>query len=169
MKPTSLRELYVQELKDLYDAEQQITKALPKMLRASTSEALQEALSRHLEVTKEHVSRLEEIFARLEEKPKAEKCKGIHGVIEEGDDLVEDIEDKDVRDAAIIASAQKVEHYEMAAYGTVRNYARLLGDETAGELLQRTLDEEKEADQVLTQCADHINVQAQVPGDQRAA
>ncbi len=169
MKPTSLRELYVLELKDLYDAEQQITEALPKMLRSASSESLQEALSRHFEVTKQHVSRLEQIFARIDEKPKGQQCKGMHGVIEEGEDMVEDIEDKDVRDAAIIASAQKVEHYEMAAYGTVRTYARLLGDQTAGELLQQTLDEEKEADQLLTQCADHANVQAQVAGDQRAA
>ncbi len=169
MKANSLQELYVGELRDLYDAEHQIIKALPKMISKTSSEELKSALSEHLEITRRQAERLEEIFENMGERAKAQKCKGMAGVIEEGNDLLKEAEDEDVRDAAIIASAQKVEHYEMAAYGTVRNYARLLGDETAGELLQRTLDEEKEADQVLTQCADHINVQAHVPGDQRAA
>jgi ferritin-like metal-binding protein YciE len=163
MKPNSLQELYVEQLRDLYDAEQQIIKALPEMIDAATSEDLKEALEEHLEVTRSQATRLEKIFGKLGEKPKGEQCKGMHGVIEEGSDLVDDVEDADVRDAAIIASAQRVEHYEMAGYGTARTYAKLLGQNEAGELLQQTLDEEKEADQTLTELADEINVNAK-PG-----
>ena len=162
MKPTSLQGLYVEQLNDLYDAEQQIIKALPKMIDAATSEELKQALSEHLEVTKTQASRLEQIFEGLGEKTKREKCKGMQGVIAEGDDLVGEIKDADVRDAAIIASAQRVEHYEMAGYGTARTYATLLGENQASELLQETLDEEKEADQTLTSLAQEINADASV-------
>lgn len=160
MKATSLRELYLQELKDLYDAENQITKALPKMIRETSSEELRSALQEHLEVTKEQARRIEQIFQDMGERLKAEKCKGIEGVIKEGSELLKEAEDDDVRDAGIIASAQKVEHYEIASYGTVRTYAQLLGEDEAARLLQQTLDEEKEADQKLNGLAEDINVQA---------
>jgi ferritin-like metal-binding protein YciE len=160
MTPNSLQELYVEQLKDLYDAENQIIKALPKMIDAATSEDLKEALSEHLEITKEQATRLEQIFGALGEKGKGEKCKGMQGVIQEGSDLVGDIEDPDVRDAAIIAAAQRVEHYEMAGYGTARNFASLLKEDEASRLLQQTLDEEKEADKELTALASEININA---------
>jgi ferritin-like metal-binding protein YciE len=172
MKPTSLQELYVEQLKDLYDAEQQIIKALPKMIEAATSAELKRGLNEHLEVTKKQATRLEDIFNTLGEKAKGEKCKGMTGVLAEGDDLVGGIKDSDVRDAAIIASAQRVEHYEMAGYGTARTYAELFGQEKASQMLQETLDEEKEADQTLTKLASQINEQAAgvtMAGDKSAA
>ena len=158
--PTSLHELYVEQLRDLYDAEQQIIKALPEMIDAAQSEDLKEALNEHLDVTKEQASRLEKIFNGLGEKPKGERCKGMQGVLAEGSDLVGKIENEEVRDAAIIASAQRVEHYEMAGYGTARTYATMLGEEEAGKLLEQTLNEEKEADEKLTDLAGEINVAA---------
>jgi ferritin-like metal-binding protein YciE len=160
MKPNSLQELYLEQLKDLYDAEHQIIKALPKMIEAASSPDLKEALTEHLDVTKTQATRLETIFTTMGEKAKGEKCKGMEGVIDEGDDLVGDIKDSDLRDAAIIASAQRVEHYEMAGYGTARTYATLLQDNEASQLLQQTLDEEKEADNKLTELAGEINVSA---------
>ena len=160
MKPSSLRELYVEQLRDLYDAEQQIIKALPDMIEAATSEELKDGLNEHLEVTKTQATRLEQIFEKLGEKPKGEKCKGMQGVLQEGSDLVEDIDDTNVRDAAIIASAQRVEHYEMAGYGTARTYATQLGQDDAAQLLEETLEEEKEADEKLSQLAEEINVGA---------
>src|SRR5215470_15618289 len=161
MKLGSLRELYVEQLRDLADAEQQIIKALPKMIDAATSEDLKQALTDHLGVTKSQASRLDDIFEVLGEKSKGEKCKGMEGVLDEGDKLVGKVEEGSVRDAAIIASAQRVEHYEMAGYGTARTYAELLGEEEASQLLQQTLDEEKEADQRLTELADDVNVAAE--------
>ncbi len=160
MKSNSLQELYLGELRDLYGAEHQIIKALPKMISKTTSEELKNALTEHLEVTRQQAERLEQIFENMGEKAKAQKCKGIAGVIEEGSDLLKEAEDEDVRDAAIIASAQKVEHYEMAAYGTVRTWATLLGVQDAVNLLEETLNEEKEADEKLTQIAESINVEA---------
>jgi ferritin-like metal-binding protein YciE len=160
VKATSLRELYVQELKDLYDAENQITKALPKMMKEASSDELRSALEEHLEVTKEQAQRIEQIFENMGERLKAEKCKGMEGVIKEGSELLKEADDDDVRDAGIIASAQKVEHYEIASYGTVRTYAELLGEDEAARLLQQTLDEEKEADQKLNGLAEEINVEA---------
>ena len=162
MKPNSLQELYIEQLQDLYDAEHQIIKALPKMIAEATSTGLKDALTEHLEVTKTQASRLEQIFESSGEKAKAEKCKGMQGVIQEGSDLIREIEDENVRDAAIIASAQRVEHYEMAGYGTARNYASLLEDDNAAQLLQETLDEEKEADAKLTALAEDINVSAPI-------
>jgi len=162
MKPNSLQELYIEQLQDLYDAEHQIIKALPKMIAEATSTGLKDALTEHFEVTKTQASRLEQIFESSGEKAKAEKCKGMQGVIQEGSDLIREIEDENVRDAAIIASAQRVEHYEMAGYGTARNYASLLEDENAAQLLQETLDEEKEADAKLTALAEDINVSAPI-------
>ena len=162
MKPNSLQELYIEQLQDLYDAEHQIIKALPKMIAEATSTDLKDALTEHLEVTKTQASRLEQIFESSGEKAKAEKCKGMQGVIQEGSDLIREIEDENVRDAAIIASAQRVEHYEMAGYGTARNYASLLEDDNAAQLLQETLDEEKDADAKLTALAEDINVSAPI-------
>jgi ferritin-like metal-binding protein YciE len=160
MKPNSLRELYAEQLKDLYDAEHQIIKALPKMIESAQAEELKDALNEHLDVTKEQARRLEQIFKNLGEKTKAEKCKGMQGIIQEGNELIGQIEDEDVRDAAIIASAQRVEHYEMAGYGTARTYAELLDEQEARDLLQQTLNEEEEADQVLSNLAGDINTEA---------
>ena len=160
MKPNSLQELYVEQLRDLYDGEQQIIKALPEMIEAATLSDLKQALTEHLDVTKVQATRLENIFTTLGEKAKGEKCQGIEGIIDEGSDLIDEIDDPNVRDAAIIASAQRVEHYEMAGYGTARTFATLLEEDEASELLQQTLDEEKEADQKLTGLAEEINVSA---------
>jgi ferritin-like metal-binding protein YciE len=160
MKLNSLQELYLEQLKDLYDAEQQIIKALPEMIKVATSSDLKEALTEHLNITKTQATRLENIFTDLGEKGKGEKCKGMQGVIAEGSDLIDKVSDPEVRDAAIIASAQRVEHYEMAGYGTARTFATLLEEEEASKLLQQTLDEEKEADQKLTELAEEINVNA---------
>lgn len=160
MKPNSLRELYVEQLKDLYDAEHQIIKALPKMIDAAQTEELRDALNEHLDVTKEQASRLERIFKTLGDRGKSEKCKGMQGIIQEGSDLIGEIKDESLRDAAIIAAAQRVEHYEMAGYGTARSFAELLGEHEARELLQQTLNEEEEADQVLTNLAGDINSEA---------
>jgi ferritin-like metal-binding protein YciE len=162
MKLSSLKDLYLEQLGDLYDAERQIIQALPGMIDAASSEDLKRGLTEHLEVTKAQAGRLEKIFAGLNQTPKGEKCKGIEGVIAEGSDLIDRIDDPDVRDAAIIASAQRVEHYEMAGYGTARTYAGLLGLEQDSQLLRQTLDEEKEADQKLTALASQINVNAGV-------
>ena len=161
MKANSLQELFVEELKDLYDAENQLIKALPKMIDAASSEELQNALTEHLEITREQAKRIEQIFQNMGEKLKAEKCKGMEGVIKEGADIVSEDMDEDVKDAAIISAAQRVEHYEMAGYGTVRTWANLLGENEAEELLQQTLDEEKEADEKLSELAEQINVQAE--------
>ena len=161
MKANSLHELYLEELKDLYDAENQIIKALPKMVDAASSEELQGALTEHLEVTRGQAKRLEQIFQNMGEKLKAEKCKGMEGLIKEGSDILSEDMDEDVKDAAIISAAQRIEHYEMAGYGTVRTWANLLGETEAEELLQETLDEEKEADEKLNELAEEINVQAE--------
>jgi len=161
VKVNSLQELYVDELKDLYDAENQIIKALPKMIDAASSEELQNALTEHLEVTREQAKRIEQIFQNMGEKLKDEKCKGMEGVIKDGAEILSEDMDENVKDAAIISAAQRVEHYEMAGYGTVRTWANLLGESEAEELLQETLDEEKEADEKLNQLAEQINVQAE--------
>lgn len=161
MKAHSLRELFIEELRDLYDAENQLTKALPKMAESSSSSELRQAFEEHLEQTRNHVNRLEKIFADLGEKAKAEKCKGMEGLVKEGSDLLkEDDIDPELKDAAIIGAAQRVEHYEIAGYGTVRTFAELLGEDQAVSLLEETLQEEKEADQKLTEIAEQINVEA---------
>lgn len=160
MKKNSLRHLYVEELKDLYNAENQLVKALPKMAKAATSEELRAGFEEHLEQTKGHVSRLEEIFEAMEESPKGKKCKGMEGLITEGSEMIgEDPGDEEL-DAGLISAAQRVEHYEIAGYGSVRTYARLLGDEDAASLLEETLKEEKETDQKLSSLAEQINLQA---------
>jgi len=169
MKANSLQDLYLEQLRDLYDAEHQIIKALPKLIDAAQSERLKDALTEHLDVTKEQASRIEQIFDTRGEKPRAERCKGMQGIIQEGDDLIGGIKDPNVRDAAIIASAQRVEHYEMAGYGTARNYADLLDENEASQLLQETLDEEKEADETLTDLSEEINVEAEEEGGSEGA
>jgi ferritin-like metal-binding protein YciE len=158
----SLHDLYVEELKDLYNAENQLLKALPKMAKAASSRKLKAAFEEHLAVTGEQIGRLEKIFQDLGESPKGKKCKAMEGLIAEGSEVLgEDAEDA-VRDAALIASAQRVEHYEMAGYGCVRTFARLLGYSDAENLLQQTLDEEGEADKKLTELAEtEINIEAE--------
>lgn len=156
----SLRELYSKQLSDLYSAEQQILKALPKMIDATQSEELRNALNEHLNVTKNQVSRLDKIFEEMGESPENEKCKGMEGVLAEGNELLKELEDEDVRDAGIIASAQRVEHYEIAGYGTARTFATLLGQEEAAELLEETLQEERDADEKLSEIAEELNVEA---------
>jgi ferritin-like metal-binding protein YciE len=161
MKLNSLRDLYITELKDLYDAENRITKALPKMSEAASSPDLRHAFDHHLEQTRRHTERLEEIFQKLDESPKGEKCKGIAGIIDEGEDLMDEDAPPAVRDAALIAAAQRVEHYEIAAYGTCRTYARRLGYADHARLLNETLQEEGDADKKLTSLAEsYINEDA---------
>lgn len=160
MKVDNLQQLFVEQLRDLYDGEQQITKALPKLISKAHSSELKSALKEHLDVTKTQISRLDEIFKGLKEKPAGETCKGMKGVLAEGDDLVAKSKDPSVIDASIITSAQRVEHYEIAGYGTVRTYARLLGRQEFANLLEQTLSEEKEADETLSKIADSVNLEA---------
>ncbi len=153
MKLQSLDELFIHECKDLLSAEKQLVKALPKMAKGAANEQLRSAFEEHLEQTKTHVERLEQIFSALGKAARAEHCKGMEGLIEEGSELLEEDADATVKDAALIGAAQKVEHYEISGYGTARTLAKLLGHKEAIELLQQTLDEEKETDQKLTQLA----------------
>src|ERR1700736_1832635 len=160
MEHQALKDLFIDELKDIYNAENQLVKALPKMAKTANSEELRTGFEEHLEQTRGHVQRLEQIFKELGEKPSGKKCKGMEGLVAEGQEIMgEDFED-DVMDAALISAAQRVEHYEIAAYGTVRTYAELLGEDTAAQLLEQTLGEEKETDQKLTDMAGEINVKA---------
>ena len=160
MKLENLEQLFLQELRDLYDAEDQITQALPKMIDAVRHDQLKSALQQHLEVTRKQIDRLDRIFGMLGEDATGQTCKGMKGVIKEGDEIVSQGGDPATVDAGIISAAQRVEHYEMAGYGTVRTYAELLGQPQIAQLLQETLDEEKEADETLTQIARSVNVQA---------
>ena len=156
MKLNTLKQLYIEELRDLYSAENQLLKALPKMAKGAASDELILAFENHLDQTKVHVERLEEIFERLNETPKGKTCQAMKGLVEEGSEILGEDGEESVRDAGIIAAAQKVEHYEIASYGTVRTFAQLLGEDEAAELLQETLDEEGEADKLLTQLAQEI-------------
>jgi len=153
MKVKTLNDLFVHSLKDLYSAEKQLVKALPKMAKNASSDELREALESHLAETEEQVTRLEEIFEELEIGGRGMKCKAMEGLIEEGNEALEDVEDDQVRDAAIICAAQKVEHYEMAGYGCARTFAEQLGFRNAAKLLQQTLDEEGAADEKLNEIA----------------
>jgi ferritin-like metal-binding protein YciE len=155
-----LKDLYVEELRDIYDAENQLVKALPGMAEAASSEELRSAFENHLEQTREHLRRLERVFADLGEKAKAKKCKGMQGLIAEGKEAIDDDFEGNVKDAELISAAQRVEHYEIAAYGTVRSYAELLDQQDAVSLLQKTLQEEKDTDEKLSELADSINAQA---------
>lgn len=156
----NLQQLFLEQVRDLYDGEQQITKALPKLIDKAKSSALKAALQEHLQVTRDQIARLETIFSELGEKASGETCKGMKGVIDEGDDLVSRSNDPSLADACIITAAQRVEHYEIAGYGTVKTYARQLGRTNFAQLLEQTLQEEKEADKKLTQLAEMINVQS---------
>ena len=161
MKINSLKQLYVEELKDAYDAENQIVKALPKLIKATSTPQLREALEDHLEQTRGHVQRLEQIFESLGEPAKAKKCDGIRGILEEGEKTIDDGEQGPVLDAGLIAGAQRVEHYEMAAYGSLKTWAKQLGDSQAVQLLEQTLNEEKEADRKLSEiAAKSVNAEA---------
>jgi ferritin-like metal-binding protein YciE len=163
MKLDSLETLWIEELRDLYSAENQLLKALPKMAEGASSPELKQAFEDHLEETKGHVERLDEIFEKLGEKPTGKTCKAMKGLIEEGSEILEEKGEPSVLDAGIIAAAQKVEHYEIASYGTVRAFANMLGEEDAADLLQQTLDEEGEADKHLSELAEEIvNVDATV-------
>jgi ferritin-like metal-binding protein YciE len=160
MQKDSLRQLYVDELRDLYNAETQLVKALPKMAKASSNPQLRRAFEEHLRQTSEQVSRLEQIFDMLEEKPTGKKCLGMEGLVKEGSETMhEDYEDA-IMDAAIIGAAQRVEHYEIAGYGTVRTFAELLGENEHVSLLEETLKEEKQADEKLTELSEQINQEA---------
>lgn len=156
----NLRKLYVDELQHLHSAETQITKALPKMIEKASDPQLKQALETHLQETRGHVARLEQIMQNSVGEVDSKKCKGVAALIGEGEDVIGDASDEAVRDAGIIAAAQKVEHYEMAAYGTVRTFAEILGQTQEADLLERTLDEEKHADAVLTQISDSANTRA---------
>jgi ferritin-like metal-binding protein YciE len=160
VKMESIQDLFVMELQDLYSAENQIIEALPKMAEAASSEELKAGFKEHLKQTKGHVQRLEQIFEQLGTSAEGEKCKGMEGLLEEGEELMDEDADPEVLDAGLIAAAQKVEHYEIASYGTVKTYARLLGMNDAVQLLEQTLNEEKETDSKLTDLAEDINVQA---------
>jgi ferritin-like metal-binding protein YciE len=160
MKLENLQQLFVKELRDIYDAEQQITEALPKMIEGATVGELKDALQEHLDVTREQISRLDRIFAMLQQKASGETCKGMKGIINEGSDLLSTGGGDNVIDAGIISAAQKVEHYEIAAYGTVRTYAELLGKREIAQLLQQTLEEETDADSTLTNIASNVNIEA---------
>jgi ferritin-like metal-binding protein YciE len=167
MTKDSLQELYVDELKDLYSAENQLTKALPKMAKAASSEELRQGFEEHLEQTKGHVERLQQIFEMLGEKPTGKKCVGMEGLVKEGAEIMSEDFENEVMDAALISAAQRVEHYEIAGYGTVCAYADLLGESKHVSLLKETLNEEKETDQKLTELSKEINVKAQEAGSER--
>jgi len=167
MEMESLHELYVDELKDLYSAEKQIVKALPKMVKNATNPELKEAFSNHLDETEGHVQRLEKIFQMLGEKAGGKKCKGMEGLIEEAKELLEEDAAEEVLDAGLISKAQHVEHYEMAGYGTVRTYAEQLGFADQAKLLQQTLDEEGKANELLTQIAESsVNLDAETGSEE---
>ena len=156
MKLDSLRTLWIEEMRDLYNAENQLLKALPKMAKKAATPELKEAFQSHLEETKTHVERLEEIFAKLGKKPSGKTCKAMKGLVEEGSEMMEEDGPESVIDAGLIAAAQRVEHYEMAGYGVVRTFASVLGEDDAQALLQETLDEEGAADEKLTEIAENF-------------
>ena len=160
MEIDSLRKLYIEELKDLYSAEKQILQALPRMAKKASNPQLKAGFEEHLRQTEQQVQRLEQIFETLGKSPRGKKCKGMEGLLEEGKEVLQEDMDDETRDAALIAAAQRVEHYEIAGYGTVRTYAQLLGEDEAVKLLQQTLDEEGMTDKKLSALAEAINVEA---------
>jgi ferritin-like metal-binding protein YciE len=164
----SMTELFVDQLKDIYDAENRLTKAIPKLAKKAKNEDLRAALQEHMQETEEHVARLEQAFQQMGEKAKAKPCPGMKGIIEEGNEHVgEDYDDDDLRDAVIIGSAQRVEHYEMAAYGTAIAHARLLELDEIVNLLEQTLEEEKAADAKLSEIAESVvNLEAADESDE---
>lgn len=160
MPNESVRQLYIDELRDLYNAETQLVKALPKMAKASSNDELRQAFEEHLRQTSEHVSRLEQIFEMLDEKPTGKKCLGMEGLVKEAAETMKEDYDDAVMDAGIIGAAQRVEHYEIAGYGTVRTLAELIGENEHVTLLEQTLEEEKQTDQKLTELSENINQQS---------
>lgn len=156
MKLDTLKKLYTSELRDLYNAETQLLKALPKMAKGASSEELKDAFEKHLEQTKGHVERLDEVFQELDEKPKGKTCKAMKGLIDEGSEILGEDGEESVIDAGIIVAAQKVEHYEIAGYGSVRTFAQLLGKDRSADLLQKTLEEESETNELLNKLAEDI-------------
>jgi ferritin-like metal-binding protein YciE len=162
-KSNTLKEVYVDELRDLYNCEQQLIKALPKMAKAATSQELRNGFESHLEQTVEHARRLERVLQGLGEPVKGKKCKGMEGIIAEGGEVLSEDYEGAVMDAAIITAAQRVEHYEIAAYGSVHAFAILMGEDEAASILEQTLNEEKETDEKLTELAAEINPQAFAP------
>jgi len=168
MKQKSLKDLYVDELRDLYDSEQQLIKAIPKMAKASNSQELRKGFEGHLEQTKEHASRLKQILRGLGEPIKGKKCKGMAGIVAEGGEVMSEDYEGNLMDAALITAAQRVEHYEIAAYGSVHAFATLMGETEAASLLEQTLEEEKETDQKLTQLSEEINAWASEAGETEA-
>jgi ferritin-like metal-binding protein YciE len=166
MANDGLKELYIDELKDLYSAENQLLKALPRMAKAASSEELQDGFREHFEQTRGHVERLEEIFKSLDASPRGKKCMGMEGLVKEGSEVMEENFGQAVKDAALIGAAQRVEHYEIAAYGTVSEFAKILGEKRHVSLLEETLQEEKETDEKLTSLAKEINPQANQDVDQ---
>ncbi len=160
MKLETLNELLIEQLQDLYSAEEQIREALPKMAKAASSPGLKRAFEEHLGQTEEHVNRLNQCFEKLDADPEGKDCKGMKGLIKEGEELMDEDAEPEVLNAGLIAAAQRVEHYEIAAYGCARTYAQLLGMTEIAQSLQQTLDEEKETDQKLTDLAESINVGA---------
>jgi len=167
MSEQGLKELYIDELKDLYSAENQLVKALPKMAKAASSVELRQGFEKHLQQTRGHVQRLEKIFQALGESPKGKTCKGMQGLIEEGSEATEEDYNGSVMDAALIGAAQRVEHYEIAGYGTVRSMAETLGESNHVSLLEKTLEEEKETDEKLTDLAEQINTRANESGNEQ--
>ncbi len=153
MKMDNLQDLLLHEVKDLYNVEKTLIRALEKMSKKATNEDLKQAFLEHRDQTETHVERLEQVFTELDRKPSSQKCKGIAGIVEEAEEIMKEIEDTEVLDAALITAAQRAEHYEMAAYGGARTYARMLGLDAAADLLQTTLDEEGDADKKLTEIA----------------
>lgn len=168
MQNDSLRRLYIDELRDLYNAETQLVKALPKMAKASSNTELRHAFEEHLRETSEQVSRLEQIFESLDEKPTGKKCLGMEGLVKEAAETMREEYEDAVMDAAVIGAAQRVEHYEIAGYGTVKAFAELLGEQEHVSLIEQTLSEEKAADKKLTQLSDDINPQADEGSEVRA-
>jgi ferritin-like metal-binding protein YciE len=160
MPVENLEQLLIDELKDIYSAEKQITKALPKMAKATKSPELRQAFETHLEETKGQIERLDQIFETLGKKATGKTCHGMQGVIEEGSETIQELDKGDVRDAALISAAQRVEHYEIAAYGTVREYAKMLGHKDVAKLLDETLDEEKATDEKLNSLSARVNSEA---------
>jgi ferritin-like metal-binding protein YciE len=160
MKLESLQDLYVAELKDLFSAEQQLVEALPKMAKAASSKDLKKGFQEHLKQTRGHVQRLKQVFKDLDAAPTGKKCKAMEGLIKEGSEIIKLKADPEAKDAALIAAAQRVEHYEIAGYGCVRTYARILGLADAADLLQQTLNEEGDTDKALSELAEDINLEA---------
>jgi ferritin-like metal-binding protein YciE len=160
-KTTTLQELLIEELKDLYSAETQLTKALPKMAKAASDENLKAGFEEHLDQTHEHIARLDRAMELLDASPKGKTCKAMKGLLAEGEEKIKEDASDAVKDAALIGAAQKVEHYEIAGYGTVRTFAELLGEDEIVSLLQETLDEEAETDRKLTELASSLNLKAE--------